>query len=209
MKEAEPDVLQRQWNKRANGWGNGGRGIMPGTLLKLLAKDKLLHSGKVTRKNSSWDPWGETYSTWFPGLHFHSKSNECLRCVTGVEEITPEQSSLSLTTSLKLFITQMHTCKTIYTLVQHGMWRQAYPRNTDATCTVRWQTWWRRSLGSSLQLASLQLVPFEQWDRVGLCFASLRLSWRKQIWQKDTYQIWNHSEKKSRKLGRILQKSAL
>ena len=57
-----------------------------------------------------------------------------------VEEITPEQSSLSLTTSLKLFITQMHdrgfgligprqvhaeykmhTCKTIYTLVQHGV----------------------------------------------------------------------------------------
>ena len=28
--------------------------------------------------------------------------------VTGVEEITPEQSSLSLTTSLKLFITQMY-----------------------------------------------------------------------------------------------------
>ena len=28
--------------------------------------------------------------------------------VTGVEEITPKQSSLSLTTSLKLFITQMH-----------------------------------------------------------------------------------------------------
>ena len=58
----------------------------------------------------------------------------------GVEEITPEQSSLSLTTSLKLFITQMHdrsfgligpcqvhaeykmhTCRTIYTLVQHGV----------------------------------------------------------------------------------------
>ena len=56
--------------------------------------------------------------------------------VTGVEEITPEQSSLSLTTSLKLFITQMHdrsfgligprqvhaeykmhTCKTIYVAV--------------------------------------------------------------------------------------------
>ena len=30
--------------------------------------------------------------------------------VTGVEEITPEQSSLSLTTSFKLFITQMHDC---------------------------------------------------------------------------------------------------
>ena len=30
--------------------------------------------------------------------------------VTGVEEITPEWSSLSLTTSLKLFITQMHDC---------------------------------------------------------------------------------------------------
>ena len=34
----------------------------------------------------------------------HSSYNS----VTGVEEITPEQSSLSLTTSLKLFITQMH-----------------------------------------------------------------------------------------------------
>ena len=30
--------------------------------------------------------------------------------VTEVVEITPEQSSLSLTTSLKLFITQMHDC---------------------------------------------------------------------------------------------------
>ena len=29
--------------------------------------------------------------------------------VTGVEEITPEQSSLPLTTSLRLFITQMTT----------------------------------------------------------------------------------------------------
>ena len=66
-----------------------------------------------------------------------------MACVTGVEcveEITPEQSSLSLTTSLKLLITQMydrgfglieprqvhaeykmHTCRTIYTLVQHHM----------------------------------------------------------------------------------------
>ena len=26
---------------------SGGRGIVPGTLLKLLVKDKLLHSGKV------------------------------------------------------------------------------------------------------------------------------------------------------------------
>ena len=61
-------------------------------------------------------------------------------CVTGVEERTPEQSSLSLTTSLKLFIIQMHdrgfslighrqvqaeykmhTCRAIYTLVQHGV----------------------------------------------------------------------------------------
>ena len=67
--------------------------------------------------------------------------------ITGVEEITPEQSSLSLTTSLKLFITQMHDrgfdliglvrCMrstkcipaglAIYTLVQRGVWRQAYP----------------------------------------------------------------------------------
>ena len=100
-----------------------------------------------------------------------------------------------LTTSLKLFITQMHdrsfslighrqvqaeykmhTCRVIYTLVQHGVWRQVYPRNTDATCTVRWQTWWRRGLGSSLQLASLQPVPFEQWDCAGLCFVSRQSS---------------------------------
>ena len=39
-----------------------------------------------------------------------SLSNVILNCVTGVEEITPELSSLSLTTSLKLFITQIHDC---------------------------------------------------------------------------------------------------
>ena len=37
-----------------------------------------------------------------------SLSNVILNCVTGVEEITPELSSLSLSTFLKLFITQMH-----------------------------------------------------------------------------------------------------
>ena len=41
-------------------------------------------------------------------LHADSNNTES---VTGVEEITPEQSSLSLNTSLKLFITQMHSTK--------------------------------------------------------------------------------------------------
>ena len=41
---------------------------------------------------------------------------------------------------------KMHTCMTIYTLIQYGVWRQAYPRNTDATCRFQWQTWWRRGL---------------------------------------------------------------
>ena len=47
MKKTEPDVLQRQQNKGAKGLKSGRRGIMPGALLKLLLKDKLLHSGKV------------------------------------------------------------------------------------------------------------------------------------------------------------------
>ena len=70
--------------------------------------------------------------------HTHYNSAIIYHHVTQVEEITPEQSSLSLTTSLKLFITQihdrgfsligprqvhaeykMHTCKTIYMLVLH------------------------------------------------------------------------------------------
>ena len=61
-KETEPDVLQRQQNKGANGWENGGRGIVPGALLKLLVKDKLLATPEKypwTRKNGSWDPWRE------------------------------------------------------------------------------------------------------------------------------------------------------
>ena len=57
-KETEPDVLQRQWNKGAKGWKSGGRGIMPGPLLKLLVKDELLHSGKVPI-NTELRPWGE------------------------------------------------------------------------------------------------------------------------------------------------------
>ena len=48
MKQTEPNVLQWQWNKGVNGWENGRRGIVPGTLLKLLVKDKLLHSWKVS-----------------------------------------------------------------------------------------------------------------------------------------------------------------
>ena len=60
VKEREPGILQKQ-NKEGDGWENGGRAIVPSTLLKLLVKVKLLHSGKVpwTRKNGSWDPWGE------------------------------------------------------------------------------------------------------------------------------------------------------
>ena len=46
-KETEPDVLQRQRNKGVKGLKSGRRGIMLGALLKLLLKDKLLHSGKV------------------------------------------------------------------------------------------------------------------------------------------------------------------
>ena len=46
-KIGDNDVLQRQQNKGAKGLKSSGRGIMPGALLKLLLKDKLLHSGKV------------------------------------------------------------------------------------------------------------------------------------------------------------------
>ena len=47
VKDTESDVLQRQHIK---GIKVGGRGIMPGSLLKLLVKNKLLHSGKVPVK---------------------------------------------------------------------------------------------------------------------------------------------------------------
>ena len=43
-KETELDVLQRHHNKGAKGWESGGRGIVPGMLIKLLVKDKLPHS---------------------------------------------------------------------------------------------------------------------------------------------------------------------
>ena len=43
-RETELDMLQRLWNKGAR---KRRREVMLGTLLKLLVKDKLLHSGKV------------------------------------------------------------------------------------------------------------------------------------------------------------------
>ena len=84
----------------------------------------------------------------------------CLKfCYRDEDRSSPEQFSLSLTRSLKLFITQMydrsftpvvppqvhaeykmHTCRTIIIYAGttwHG--RQVYPHNTDATCTVHWQ----------------------------------------------------------------------
>ena len=70
---------------------------------------------------------------------------------------------------------KMHTCRTIHTLVQHGVWRQG----THAIQMPHVQfggSWWQ-GLGCSLQVANLQPVPFELWDRVGLIFASHRSSW--------------------------------
>ena len=46
-KETELDVLQRQRNKGVKDWESGGRGIVPGVLLKLLVKDKLPPSREV------------------------------------------------------------------------------------------------------------------------------------------------------------------
>ena len=43
--ETELDVLQRLWNKGAR--KREEREVVLGTLLKLIVKDKLLHSGKV------------------------------------------------------------------------------------------------------------------------------------------------------------------
>ena len=40
-------MLQRQQNKRTIGLENRGRGIVPGALLKLLVKDKLLQRGNI------------------------------------------------------------------------------------------------------------------------------------------------------------------
>ena len=44
-----------------NGWENGGRGIVPGMLLKLLVKTSYFTAEKYLWmwKNSSWDPQGE------------------------------------------------------------------------------------------------------------------------------------------------------
>ena len=40
-------LRQRQRNKRAKGWESGGKGIVPGTLLKLAVKDKPQYSERV------------------------------------------------------------------------------------------------------------------------------------------------------------------
>ena len=76
------DSLQRQRDKGVKGWESGGRGIVPGALLKLPVKGELPHSREVpvnakkwqlkplslrrkkvtaekyqyTRKNGSWNP---------------------------------------------------------------------------------------------------------------------------------------------------------
>ena len=69
MKETELDVLQRQQNKGAKDWESGGRGIVPGTLLKLLVKDKLPHSKEVPVNAKEWQlkplrREKEDYSRW-------------------------------------------------------------------------------------------------------------------------------------------------
>ena len=53
-KEIELDVLQRQCNKGVKDRESGGRGIMPGTLLKLLVKGKLPHSREVLVNVKEW-----------------------------------------------------------------------------------------------------------------------------------------------------------
>jgi len=50
-KETVLDVLQRQ---RVKDWESGGRRIVPGALLKLLVKDKLPHSRKVSVNAKEW-----------------------------------------------------------------------------------------------------------------------------------------------------------
>ena len=49
----------------------------------------------------------------------------------------------------------------------YGVWCQAYPQNTDAICTF----WWHIDGGEVLVAASLQPVPFKQWDQVAFCLA--------------------------------------
>ena len=48
----------RTADQRVNGWKNWGCGTVPNTLLKLLAKDKPLYSGKV-REGGKWNFRGE------------------------------------------------------------------------------------------------------------------------------------------------------
>ena len=53
-KETELDVLQRQRNKGVKDRESGGRGIVPGALLKLVVKDKLPHSREVPVNAKEW-----------------------------------------------------------------------------------------------------------------------------------------------------------
>ena len=82
--------------------------------------------------------------------------------VTGVEEITPKQSSLSLTTSLKLFITQMHDCG--FGLIGPRQVHAEYKMHTCRTSTT-WRvtssipTQYRRYVGDWLTGVSCQRLP--------------------------------------------------
>ena len=60
-------------------------------------------TGMVDKRSSE----GAVYVSPNPKQPF-SRAEGCEQFCYRVEEITPKQSSLSLTTSLKLFITQMH-----------------------------------------------------------------------------------------------------
>ena len=72
-KETELNMLQRQRNKckEVKDWESGGRGIVPGALLKLLVKDKLPHSREVPMNVKEWQLKPprrkiKDYSAWTP-----------------------------------------------------------------------------------------------------------------------------------------------
>ena len=66
-------------------------------------------AGSLNQMRGTWWVSAEEQFTLVQIPNSHSLGLKTVNnSVTGVEEITPEQSSLSLTTSLKLFITQMH-----------------------------------------------------------------------------------------------------